>query len=150
MKKVIAALLVVASLVIIGMIVLAFTKPDRQEHTQVIKKEVVSAVSRELGDDPMLEELAVLGTVTAMNAVEKYMGQVLVVRDYTVCSVGVIVYNGNVYPITIGAFNHVWLLADKEDVKRALENTEFFKQLREQMGVKDLDDVKRLLESFGF
>ncbi len=142
MKKSVYVLTFLGLFLLIGLLVLAFTNPDRAAHCQLIKKEVMSAVSREMLRNPLLEEFAPQGTLIALNVVDEYMARNLVVRDYTFFSVGIVVFNGTAIPVTAGALNQVWILADKDDLDRALKSSGIWKQIEKN----GFDDVIKLIE----
>ncbi len=144
MKKVKYVLLSLLLLVVLALVVLAFTKPESHEHYQVVKREIVSAVSRELGDNPLTEDLAAIGTLTVLNIADDFLRQKLVVHDYTFFTVGIVIHNDRPIPVTVGAFNHVWVLVDKEDVKQALRNSDMMRQIEQ----KGLNDLKELVAPF--
>ena len=49
----------------------------------------------------------------------------LKMKDYLVCNVGMITYEGKDYPITIGLFNHVFVTTDYiDDIQRISKRAE--------------------------
>mgnify|MGYP006916073114 CR=1 FL=1 len=125
-------------LVLAGLLVLAMTKPDRAAHYETVKKEVLAIVDREMNSNPVLRDFAALGTLTALNVMDGYLGRFLVVRDHTFYTVGVIIYKDQPIPISVGVLNHVWLTADEDDLERVMRNSDVMKALQ----IEKLDDVK--------
>lgn len=51
------------------------------------------------------------------------------IKDYFVCNVGKISYDGATYPLTIGCFNHVFVLTDyMDEVQKAGKKVEEYKK----------------------
>jgi len=53
----------------------------------------------------------------------------LVMKDYVVCNVGKITYDGEVYPLTLGIFGHVFVMTDYiDEIQDASEKLEELKE----------------------
>lgn len=117
-------LLGVAIIVVIVMAALAMTKPDRVSHYEAVKTMALKAVDHELSNNPETAEYAALGTVTALNMIDEYLKRNLLVYEHTFYNSGVLIYNDNFIPISVGVFNHVYLTFDEEDMKRVIKMPE--------------------------
>lgn len=53
----------------------------------------------------------------------------LIMKDYVVCNVGKITYDGEVYPLTLGIFGHVFVMTDYiDEIQDASEKLEELKE----------------------
>ena len=111
-----------AFIVLVGLAVLTGTKPDRAAHYDIIKKEFVRIIDREINSNPILKEYAAMGTLRALDAMDEYMGRFLIVREHTFYTVGIIIYKDYMIPVSVGAAGHVWLTVDDKDLQRMAES----------------------------
>ena len=118
MKKI----LVLLGLVIVLLLVVStFTKPTREAHFEAVSQLASNVVDNERNNYPLPEEVVNLGTQTAMGVANTYLRTNLMVNDYFFLNVGTVNRHGTAYPITIGAFNKVFLLVDEEQVRQAIK-----------------------------
>lgn len=142
MKKLLFILACFAGVVLLGLAVLAATKPDRTAHYEAIKKEVLVVVDKQINNNALLKEYAAMGTLKALNALDEYMGRYLILRDHTFYTVGVIIYKDQLFPVSVGVLGHVWLTVDEKDLEQFVTSPDMMKQI----GADDLQQVMDLLE----
>ncbi len=121
MKKLIKTILVLA---IIGGI-MYFTRPEEEKHIDKLTTEIVESARGEQDKDEdtnLLENLgnAIVGTISEA-AVRVYVTSQLKVEDHYVVNVGKMYYDGEVRPVTIGAFGHVFCLVKAYDLLDEME-----------------------------
>ena len=121
MKKV---LLIISIIVVVGMVVLTMTKPERSEHFYLVKKTVAKVVDRELNANPLTAVFATLGTMSTLNVVDDYLSKNLMMQDHTFYTTGVLRYNDMFIPISIGVFGQVYLTVSEDDIKKTLKMPE--------------------------
>lgn len=137
MKKI---LLIILCVILVGLVALTMTKPDRSEHYDAVKMMVAKVVDRELHANPLTAEYATIGTVSALEKVDDYLSKNLMVQDHTFYTVGMLRYQEMFFPITIGIFGQVHLTISEEDLKKALKMPE----MKEMMKSKNVEDAVRL------
>ena len=137
MKKI---LLIILCVILVGLVVLTMTKPDRSDHYDAVKMMVAKVVDRELHANPLTAEYATIGTVSALEKVDDYLSKNLMVQDHTFYTVGMLRYQEMFFPITIGIFGQVHLTISEEDLKKALKMPE----MKEMMKSKSVEDAVRL------
>ena len=108
--------------VIVALVAMTFTKPDRQAHFNAVAQLAQNMVDKELSNIPLPlpDEVVNFGSETAMGAANMYLLSNLMVNDYFFVNVGTVNHHGTAYPVTIGAFNKVFLLVDEEQVKQVI------------------------------
>ena len=108
--------------VIVALVAMTFTKPDRQAHFNAVAQLAQNVVDKELSNIPLPlpDEVVNFGSETAMGAANMYLLSNLMVNDYFFVNVGTVNHHGTAYPVTIGAFNKVFLLVDEEQVKQVI------------------------------
>ena len=134
MKKI---LLILLCIVLLGMLVLAMTKPERSEHYDAVKITATKVIDRELHDNPLTAEFATIGMMTALNMLDDYLSKNLMVHDHTV---GVLRYQEMFFPISIGVFGQVHLTVSEDDLKKALKMPE----IKEMMRSNSVEEAVRL------
>ena len=72
MKKI---LLIILCVILVGLVVLTTTKPDRSEHYDTVKRAVAKVVDRELHANPLTAEYATIGTVSTLDKVDDYLSR---------------------------------------------------------------------------
>ena len=137
MKKI---LLIILFVILVGLVVLTTTKPDRSDHYDAVKMMVAKVADRELHANPLTAEYATIGTVSALEKVDDYLSKNLMVQDHTFYTVGMLRYQEMFFPITIGIFGQVHLTISEEDLKKALKMPE----MKEMMKSKSVEDAVRL------
>ena len=137
MKKI---LLIILCVILVGLVVLTMTKPDRSDHYDAVKMVVAKVVDRELHANPLTAEYATLGTVSTLEKVDDYLSKNLMVQDHTFYTVGMLKYQEMFLPISIGVFGQVHLTIGEDDLKEALKMPE----MQEMMKSKSVEEAVRL------
>ena len=137
MKKI---LLIILCVILVGLVVLTMTKPDRSDHYDAVKMVVAKVVDRELHANPLTAEYATLGTVSTLEKVDDYLSKNLMVQDHTFYTVGMLKYQEMFLPISIGIFGQVHLTVGEDDLKEALKMPE----MQEMMKSKSVEEAVRL------
>ena len=137
MKKI---LLIILCIILVGLVVLTMTKPDRSDHYDAVKMVVAKVVDRELHANPLTAEYATLGTVSTLEKVDDYLSKNLMVQDHTFYTVGMLKYQEMFLPISIGVFGQVHLTIGEDDLKEALKMPE----MQEMMKSKSVEEAVRL------
>ena len=137
MKKI---LLIILCIILVGLVVLTMTKPDRSDHYDAVKMVVAKVVDRELHANPLTAEYATIGTVSTLEKVDDYLSKNLMVQDHTFYTVGMLKYQEMFLPISIGVFGQVHLTVGEDDLKEALKMPE----MQEMMKSKSVEEAVRL------
>ena len=137
MKK---ALLIISLFVVVGLAVLAMTKPDRPEHYDAVKIAAANMIDRELHANSMTADYATIGTMSALNMLDDYLSNNLMVHDHTFYTVGVLRYQEMFFPVSIGMLGQVHLTVSENDLKKALKMPE----IKEIMKSKSVEEAVRL------
>ena len=137
MKKI---LLIILCVILVGLVVLTMTKPDRSDHYDAVKMVVAKVVDRELHANPLTAEYATLGTVSTLEKVDDYLSKNLMVQDHTFYTVGMLKYQEMFLPISIGVFGQVHLTVGEDNLKEALKMPE----MQEMMKSKSVEEAVRL------
>ena len=123
MKKSLLIIIIVAVVVIVA----KFTVPNEEKHYQVARQKLSSVVSQKLSSVDGVQEMINDQGVDIRELIQVAMKQ-MEVKDYFVCNVGRVTYNGSTYPLTIGAFGKVFMLTDYKDaVKDAGKKVDEYK-----------------------
>lgn len=137
MKKI---LLIISLFVVVGMAVLAITKPDRPEHYNAVKIAATKVIDRELHANSLTAEYATIGTMSALNMLDDYLSKNLMVHDHTFYTVGMLRYQEMFFPVSVGVFGQVHLTVNEDDLKKALKMPE----IKEMMKSKSVEEAIRL------
>ena len=113
-------------------LVLIATCPDRATHHEAIKSVMSEVINSEMDNSRLDENVASIGAMLAVNAVDSYLKSNLMVRDRTFYNVGVISYNGEFRMVSVGVLNHVFTV-DKETAREFLRD-----KLNESLPKSDL------------
>lgn len=133
-------LLIILCVVVVGLIALTMTKPDRSEHYDAVKIAVVNVVDRELHENPQTVEFATMGTMSALDMLDDYLSKNLFVQDHTIYTVGVLMYQEMFLPISIGVLGQVHLTVSEDDLKEALKMPE----IKEKMKSESIEEAVKL------
>ncbi len=108
MKALKRIIIVIVCLVFIMII----TCPDSTEHEITIKRELPSILySRNNNSNSFFEKIGnTIGSFFGEKVANVVAEKQLVVENYYIVSIGKIYYLGKVEPVSIGMFNHVFLL----------------------------------------
>jgi len=136
-------LLIIAIVVTAGLAALNMTKPDKRAHYDLIKGTILEVVSKELNENPVLQPYAATGTMKALEATDELLGRALIIHDHTYYNIGLIIYNDNLIPVTVGVLGKVHLTMNESDLQGFLKRPEFM----ESFGVKDLKKVEEFIRT---
>lgn len=113
MRKLLAILIILA-------VVMFFTRPSNEKHKEAIADEIVKATVKggldstaivcwdfEGKNEEFLKQ-AKESPEEARKAVAEEIGKTLKVKDFWVCNVGTIEYNGKPQSVSLGIFGHVF------------------------------------------
>ena len=110
MKKSLIIILIVAIVVIVA----KFTVPQPEKHRQVAQQTLMSLVGQKMSTVQGLTDMAQGDDFDLRALINTALDQIEV-KDYFVCNVGRITYDGSTYPLTVGVFNRVFVLTDYQD-----------------------------------
>lgn len=121
MKRFIVFLLVLLFIAI----AMVITCPEKNAHkikvseklSEIFNKEIKSNIKN---DDDLFG--ATIGSAIGSRLINVIVDQNLEVKSLYVCSMGKMTIDGQTSPVSIGVFNHVFLLNDFEYVKEVLRN----------------------------
>ena len=117
MKKFLIFLAVVGAI----LVALMATTPDKSMHHETIKEVMSKAVNAELRENHIEGALASIGSVVAMNAVDKFLNTSLIIRDHTFYNIGVVDYEGEFQMVSVGVFNHVYTF-NEDQARRMIKS----------------------------
>ena len=124
MKKVLIIIIALAVLVIAAKV----TVPNEEKHYQVAQQKLTTVVSQKMSSIQGLREIAEGQNMDVRSLVKVALGG-MEVKDYFVCNVGKVTYDGDTYPLTIGVFNHVFVLTDyMDEIQKAERKVEEYKK----------------------
>jgi len=113
MKKLLIFLIVLAA-------IMYFTRPSSEKHKQAIADDIVKASAQGgldstaivcwdfEGKNEELLKLAKENPEEARKRVADEVGKTLKVKDFYLCNVGTVTYNGKEQNVTLGVFGHVF------------------------------------------
>ena len=110
MKKTFIILIVLAIVVVAA----KFTVPNEDKHYRMAEQRLTSLVNQKLSSFHGVKDMLQGQSLDVKALVQVALDQ-MEVKDYFVCNVGKITYDGETYPLTIGVFNHVFVLSDYMD-----------------------------------
>ncbi len=132
--------------IIVIMLFLVSTNPDKVKHERVIRHEI-SGVVDELRDSMGLNSgVAFFGGMIFDEITKSIIGQQLEVDNYWLCSIGKIEFQDKKHIVTIGLVNNVFSLFSKEDLKdmvlqwqrnRRNDVSDFFGSIKDMFGFGD-------------
>ena len=124
MKKLLITILVLAVLALF----MKVTVPQPEKHRQVAQQKLNSLVGQKLSSFQGIQSVAE-GDDFDIRAWFNVALDQLEVKDYFVCNVGMITYEGSTYPLTVGVFNKVFVLTDyKDEIQKAGKKVEEYKK----------------------
>lgn len=110
-------LLISLALLIVVLLALTITCPKADDHREVIRSEVASAMSQSLqsnGADAFSPFIQSIIVPTAVN--------LIIVDNYTVCSIGRFEWKGKSSVISVGILGHVYVLSSNERLDKKLQD----------------------------
>ena len=112
MKKLLFLIIFLAA-VCVGLMV---TCPDQTAHREAIKGVVSEVVNSEMSKKSPLSSLEIIsiGTVFTMDLVDVYLKSNLMVKDYTLFSLGYVTYKDDFRIVSCGILNHVFTIDEKK------------------------------------
>ncbi len=124
MKKTLIILIIVAIVVVAA----KMTVPNEEKHYQVAQQKLTSLVGQKMSSLDGWKEMAEGQNLDVAALIKLAVGQ-MEVKDYFVCNVGRITYDGKTYPLTVGVFNHVFVLTDyMDEMEKAGKKVEEYKK----------------------
>lgn len=111
-------------IVVLVLLLLAFTCPDKQEHQEKIKMTISNAIDEKFVESaPESEQgFAFIGSLLVTKIVDIFLSNKLQVNNYFFFSTGQISYGGNTKTISFGILNQVFTF-DEDDVRQAISET---------------------------
>lgn len=106
--------LIIIIVLVVVVIAAKFTVPNEDKHHQVAQQKLTTLVSQKMSSFQGLKEIAQGQNMDVRSLIQVVLGE-MEVKDYFVCNVGKITFDGSTYPLTIGVFNHVFVLTDYMD-----------------------------------
>lgn len=104
--------------VVVAVLVLVFTCPDREQHRDAVVSEINNAVGDVSGTSGAF---GMLGDVFMSGIVDMMVGQVLDVDSYLIFSIGTIHYGGKSRAVSFGILSHVFTF-DAGYLQKSFEN----------------------------
>lgn len=124
MKKTLVILIIIAIVVVAA----KMTVPNEEKHYQVAQQKLTSLVGQKMSSLDGWKEMAEGQNLDIAALIKLAVGQ-MEVKDYFVCNVGRITYDGKTYPLTVGVFNHVLVLTDyMDEMEKAGKKVEEYKK----------------------
>lgn len=122
-------------------IVMKMTVPSTEKHQEVATEQITVFVEDQMKNNPevndYLEEYGIdkeeAIKLLSESGIYRSLVQSLVetnlfFEDYFVCNIGKFEYDGEIYPLTVGVFNHVFVLTDYiDEIQAASEKMEQYK-----------------------
>ena len=108
-------------------IAMVITCPEKVAHKTKVSEKLSEIFDKELKSNVVNDEeliYAAFGSAIGSKFISMIVDQNLEVESYYVCSIGKMTLDGQTYPVSLGLFNHVFLLNDFndfEDVKKVLK-----------------------------
>ena len=104
------------------------TVPQPEKHRQEASKRLTQLVGDKLSSVQGWQDMAEGQDFDVRTLINVALDQINV-KDYFVCNVGSVTYNGETYPLTIGVFNHVFVLTDyMDEIQKAGKKVEEYKK----------------------
>jgi len=129
MKKL---LVLIVLLVLVGL-TLVKTHPSREAHKEAVMNVAKAVVNAEMSEKDMDETLAAIGTMLGISALETYVNTNLIVRERTFYNVGLIIYKGEPWMVSVGVFNHVFTISENDARKVLKDKLSLQKIINEQL-----------------
>lgn len=105
----------VVSILVLLIAVMMFTRPSKEKHAEKVREIAMQAINQNIQDDDRLTQgLAFLFGPWVM---DRFMDMGLQIDDYFIFNIGRISYDDIDKPVTLGLFNNVILLVDKDKLK---------------------------------
>ena len=123
MKKTLIVIIILAIVVIAA----KFTVPTEEKHHQVAESKLNTMISQKMSSFQGLKEIA-QGQNMDLRTWIRVLANQMEVKDYFVCNVGRVTIDDTTYPLTIGVFNHVFVLTDyMDEIQKAEKKVEDIK-----------------------
>ena len=123
MKKTLIVIIVIAIVVIAA----KFTVPNEEKHHQVAQQKLSAMVNQKLSSVDGIQDMIQDQGVDLRELIQVAMNQ-MEVKDYFVCNVGRVTYDGTTYPLTIGVFGKVFMLTDyRKELQNASKKVDEYK-----------------------
>ena len=124
MKKTLIVIIILAIVVIAA----KFTVPTEEKHHQVAQQKLSAMVNQQLSSIDGIQDMIQDQGVDLRELIQVAMNQ-MEVKDYFVCNVGRVTYDGTTYPLTIGVFGKVFMLTDyRKELQNASKKVDELKE----------------------
>ena len=124
MKKLLVFIIVLAVLALF----MKVTVPAPEKHYEIAKVKLTELFKEKVSTFKGVVEL-IEGDRMEEHMYAEFIVKGLEMRDYFVCNAGFLKYQGKEYMLTLGMFNHVFVMTDYiDDIKKAAEKVEEIKK----------------------
>lgn len=114
-----SSLWIVLILVVVVLFGIA-TCPDKQDHKEAVTELLHDYLNEQTGINTENDVLTALCNTLSTKLVDLTVEGNLKVKDYLVCSIGIVEWEGESHKVSVGAFGHVFT-ASEEDLAGFLE-----------------------------
>lgn len=119
-KKTRSRILISAGVTALLLLTMIMTCPDTEKHQTRFNEAVADALHQMTAD----EEMGAIGQFMigiASSVVSSMTPEMITSKNYVLFSVGKLYFDGEAKPISIGMFNHVFLLVSSDDIRNFIE-----------------------------
>lgn len=118
MKKLFRVIIVLVILAI----VMKGTCPKPEKHYEAATVKLTELLNQNISEYADAKEIIEELGIDSKETIGFLVKNMLYFDDYFVCNVGKFVYDGKAYPLTVGLFNHVFVLTDYiDEIQKAEE-----------------------------
>ena len=124
MKKTLIIIIVLAIVAIAAKL----TVPNEEKHYEVARQKLSSIVNQKLSSFDGVQDMIQDQGMDLRELIQVLANQ-MEVKDYFVCNVGFVTYDGSTYPLTLGLFKKVFVLTDyKNEIQKAGKKVDEYKK----------------------
>jgi hypothetical protein len=139
--------LILLVIIILAMII---SNPDKDDHREAIKEQISMAISKQLpsGDDFISSGFQMMGKLIARNVIDAALDSELAYHNYILFSKSTVKWNGKSHTVSYGFMGHVFT-ANADDVAKAMqeETGNMFNQNQEENVDNSATDSKNADEN---
>lgn len=108
------------AVIIIAIVVLALSCPDKQAHVDALNNELMSKINQSIANDdsPSTNGVDELTASLASSIIPKVLKSKLDVRNYFLFSIGEITYDGKTKVVSLGVLGHVFPIGLSDSEKK--------------------------------
>ncbi len=117
---------IILSILVVLMLILAFTNPGRDAHKQAVKEEVEKVVDKatNISDDFIFaQDMRSFAKMISNNIIDVAFDQLFEYHNYIIFSKGTVSFNGKSHNVSFGILGNVYTI-NADDVIKAMEKTE--------------------------